>query len=90
MGKYWGRYYTFLIQSSQLRTANTAKAQTLKNGSNSSIYDVTGSRLCIPLMVHKNEQLLFFDQKISRPNQTSGGHFMFLKNLGFLLWQAVA
>ena len=62
------------------------KGQKMKRRHNSPIFNLTAPIFCTSLMVHKNEQLLFFGRKISRPNQTSLGHFMFLQNVIFGLW----
>ena len=71
------------VNTLELPIQQRAKCRKLKNGSNLPIFNVTGLRFCTPPMVHKNEQLLFFDQKISRPNQTAGGHFGFLGKMDF-------
>ena len=53
----------------ELQIQQRAKGRKLKNGSNLPIFNVTGLRFCTPPMVDKNEQLLFFDQKIkTKPN----------------------
>ena len=69
------------VNTLELPIQQRAKCRKLKNGSNLPIFNVTGLKFCTPPMVHKNEQLLFFDKKNSRPNQTSGSHLVFLQKV---------
>ena len=56
----------------------------MKNGHNSpSFFYLTGPIFCTPPMVHKNEQLMFFEKIFLRQNQTSSGHFVFLQKCDF-------
>ena len=63
--KYQGAMLLSLkVNTFELPIGQRAKCRKMKNGSNLPIFDVTGPRYCTPPMVNKNEQLLFFDQKI--------------------------
>ena len=65
-----------LFKSSMAFSQNRQK---WKNSRISSNFGHTYPSFCIPPMIHINAQLLFFEQKKSRPNQTSGGNFVFLQ-----------
>ena len=64
--------YAPVTQISHPGTANSTKGKMPKI-----------EKMALPPMVHKNEQLLFFYQKNSRPNQTAGRHFVFLQKMDF-------
>ena len=52
------------VNTLELPIQQWAKGQKFKNCSNLPVFNVTGLRFCTPPIVHKNEQLLFLDQKI--------------------------